>query len=113
MTTQKQFMENMQLMFQKHATATSMTQSSEPYGPRTDDNNSNDASQQESHDTATHENIPGRSRKRKRVNQVNQNSQDTVTLHPSDSDSYLREVSTCQRKDSEDPHSKLQSGLRC
>ena len=61
--------------------------------------------QQESHDTATHENIPGGSRKRKRVNQVNQNSQDTVTLHPSDSDSYLREVSTCQRKDSEDPHS--------
>ena len=106
MRTQKQFMENMQLMFQKHATAMSMPQSSGPYGPKTGDNNSNDASPQESHDRATHENIPGGSRKRKRVNQVNQNSQDTVILHLSDSDSYLRELSTCRRKDSEDPISK-------
>ena len=62
--------------------------------------------QQESHDSATHENIPGTSRKTKRVNQVNQNSQDTVTLHSSDSESYLSEDSTCQRMDSEDPLSK-------
>ena len=106
MKTQKQFMENMQLMFQKHATATSTPQSSGPYRSRTDENNSNDASQQESYDRAIHENIPGASRKTKRVNQFNQNSQDTVTLHPSDSDSYLSEDSTCQRKDSEDPLSK-------
>ena len=79
MKTQKQFMENMQLMFQKHATATSTPRSS---GPRTDENNSNDASQQYSHDRPIHENIPGASRKRKRVHQVNQNSQDTATLHP-------------------------------
>ena len=106
MRTQKQFMENMQLMFQKHATATSTPQSSGPYRSRTDENNSNDASKQESHDRATHENIPGASRKRKRLNHGNQNSQDIVTLHPSDSDSYLSEDSTCQRKDSEDPLSK-------
>ena len=106
MRTQKKFMENMQLMFQKHATATSTPQSSGPYRSRTDENNSNDASQQESYDRATHKNIPGASRKRKRINQVNHNSQDTVTLHPSDSDSYLSEDSTCQRKDSEDPLSK-------
>ena len=106
MRTQKQFMENMQLMFQKHATATSTPQSSGPYRSRTDENNSNDASQQESYDRDIHENIPGASTKRKHVNQVNQNSQDTVTLHPSDSDSYLSEDSTCQRKDSEDPLSK-------
>ena len=62
--------------------------------------------QSRSHDRAIHKNIPGAIRKRKRVNQVNQNSQDTVTLHPSDSDSYLSEDSTCQRKDSEDPLSK-------
>ena len=36
MKTQKQFIENMQLMFQKHATTTSMTQLSELYGPRAD-----------------------------------------------------------------------------
>ena len=105
MTTQKDFIENMQLMFQKHATATSMPLSSGPYRSSSDENNSNDASQQESHDRAIHENIPGASRKRNRVNQVNQNSQDTVTLQPSDSDSYSEE-STCQRKDSEDPLSK-------
>ena len=115
MKTQKQFMENMQL-FQKHATATSTTQSSGPYRPRTDEKDSNGASQQESHDRAIHENIPGASRKRNRVNQVNQHSKiqhitpltlvNIVTLHPSDSDSYLSEDSTCQRKDSEDPLSK-------
>ena len=89
MRTQKQFMESMQLMFQKHATETSTPQSSGPYRSRTDENNSNQASQQESHGRATHENIPGASRKRKRVNLVNQNSQDTVTLHPLDSDSIV------------------------
>ena len=106
MKTQKHFMENMQFMFQKHATATSTTQSSGPYRSRTDDKDCNDASQRESHDRAIHENVPGASRKRKCVNQVNQNSQDTVTLHPSDSESYLSEDSTCLRKDSEDPLSK-------
>ena len=78
------------------------------------ENNSNDASQQEIHDRAIHEYIPGAKRKRKRVNQVNQNSQETVTLHPSDSDSYLNEDSTCQRKDSEDPlrkYSKVESDV--
>ena len=85
-------------------------------GSRTDEKDSNGASQQESHDRAIHENIPGASRKRKRVNQVNQHSKtqhitpltlvNIVTLHPSDSDSYLSEDSTCQRKDSEDPLSK-------
>ena len=85
MRTQKQFMENMQLMFQKHATAMSTPQSSGPCRSRTDENNANDASQQESYDRATHENIPGASRKRKRTNQINHNSQDSVTLHPSDS----------------------------
>ena len=103
MKTQKQFMENMQLMFQKHATATSMTQFSEPFRSKTDEKDSNDASQQESHDRAIHENIPGASRKRKYAKQVNQNSQITVI---SDSDRYLSEGSTCQRKDSEDPLSK-------
>ena len=98
MRTQKQFMEIMQLMFQKHATATSRPKSSGPYRSRTDENNSNDASQQESHNRATHENISGASRKRKRVNQVNQNSQDTITLHPSDSDSYLSENSSAKEK---------------
>ena len=106
MKTQKQFMENMQFMFQKHATATWTTQSSGPYRSRTDEKDSNDASQKESHDRAIHENIPGASRKRKCVNQVHQNSQDTITLHPSESDSYLSEDSTCLRKDSEDPLSK-------
>ena len=62
--------------------------------------------QSRSHDRAIHKNIPGAIRKRKRVNQVNQNSQDTVTLNPSDSDSYLSEDSTCQGKDSEDSLSK-------
>ena len=95
MRTQKQFMEIMQLMFQKHATATSTPQSSGPYRSRTDENNSNE---QESHDRATHENISGASRKRKRVNQVNQNSQDTITLRPSDSDSYINEDSTAKEK---------------
>ena len=46
MKIQKQFMENMQLMFQKHATATSTTQSSRPYRSRTDEEDSNDTSQQ-------------------------------------------------------------------
>ena len=106
MKTQKQFMDNMRLMFQKHATATSITQSSGPHRSTTDEKEPNDASQQESHDRAIHENIPDASRKRKCVNQVNQNSQHTSTLHPSNSDSYLSEDSTCQRKDSEDPLSK-------
>ena len=88
-------------MFQKHATATSITQSSGPHRSTTDEKEPNDASQQESHDRAIHENIPDASRKRKCVNQVNQNSQHTSTLHPSNSDSYLSEDSTCQRKDSE------------
>ena len=35
-----------------------------------------------------------------------QNSQDRVTLHPSDSDIDLSEESICQRKDYEDPLSK-------
>ena len=90
-------------MFQKHATAMSTPRSS---GLRTDENNSNDASQQYSHDRPIHENTPGASRKRKRVLQVNQNSLDTATLQPSDSDSYLSEDSICQRKDSKDPLSK-------
>ena len=68
MKTQKQFMENMQLMFQKHATATSITQSSGPYRSRTDEKDSNDASQQEIYDRDIHEKVPGGSRKRKRVN---------------------------------------------
>ena len=115
MKTQKQFMENMQFMFQKHATATWTTQSSGPYRSRTDEKDSNDASQKESHDRAIHENIPGASRKRKCVNQVHQNSQDTITLHPSESDSYLSEDSTCLRKDSEDPlskYSKVESDVK-
>ena len=99
-------MENMQLMFRKHAAATSTPQSSGLYRSRTDEINSNDASQQESHNRATHENIPGASRKRKHINQVNQNSQYAITLHPSNSDSYLSQDSTCQRKDSEVPLSK-------
>ena len=83
-------MENMKLIFQKHATAMSRTQSSGPYRSGNDEKDSNDASQQESHDRDIHEKIHGASRKRKRVNQVNQNSQDTVILNPSDSDSkYL------------------------
>ena len=45
MKTQKQFIENIQLMFQKHATATSRPQSSGPYRSRSDENNSNDALQ--------------------------------------------------------------------
>ena len=115
MKTQKQFMENMQFMFQKHATATWTTQSSGPYRSRTDEKDSNDASQKESHDRAIHENITGASRKRKCVNQVHQNSQDTITLHPSESDSYLSEDSTCLRKDSEDPlskYSKVESDVK-
>ena len=62
MKTQKQFMENMQLMFQKHATATPTTQSSGPYKSRTDEKDSNDASQQESYDWDIPEKIPGASR---------------------------------------------------
>ena len=38
MKTQKQFMENMQLMFQKNTTVTSTPQSSGPYRSRTDEN---------------------------------------------------------------------------
>ena len=81
----------------------STTQPSGPYRSRNDEKDSNHTSQQESHDRASHEKTPGASRKRKFVNQVTHNSQDTVTLHPSDSDNYLSEDSTCQRKDSEDP----------
>ena len=107
MKTLKQFTENMQLMFQKHATALSTTQSSAPHRSRIDEKDSNDASQEESHDRAIHEKTPSASRKRKCVNQVtHNNSQDTVTLHPSDSDSYLSEDSICQRNDSKDPLSK-------
>ena len=43
----------------------------------------------------------GASRKRKYVHQDDQNSQDRVTLHRSDSESDLSENSTCQRKDSD------------
>ena len=93
-------------MCYKHPTATSARQSSGPYRSRADENKSNDALQQESHDRPIYENIPGSSRKRKRVNQVNQSSQDTVTLHSSGSDSYLSKDSVCQRKYSEDPLSK-------
>ena len=93
-------------MCYKHPTATSARQSSGPYRSRADENKSNDALQQESHDRPIYENIPGSSRKRKRVNEVNQSSQDTVTLHSSDSDSYLSKDSACQRKYSEDPLSK-------
>ena len=42
-----------------------------PYRSRTDENKSNDVLQQESHDRPIYENIPGSSRERKRVNQVN------------------------------------------
>ena len=41
MKTQKQFMENMELMFQKLATATSTTQPRGPYRSRTDEKWSN------------------------------------------------------------------------
>ena len=81
MKTEKQFMENMQLMFKKHATVTSAIQSSGPYRSRTNGRDSNDASKQESYDRDIYEKTPGASRKRKRLNQVNQNSQDIVTLH--------------------------------
>ena len=77
MKTQKQFAE---LMFQKYATATSTPQSSGPYMWRTHEINSNDASQQESDDRAIQENIPGVSRKGKRVDQVNQNSLNITPL---------------------------------
>ena len=45
----------MEHMFQKIATATSATQSSGSYRSRTDEKDSNDASQQESHDRAIQE----------------------------------------------------------
>ena len=106
MKTQKQFMENMQVVFQKHATATSTAHSSGPYRSRTDEKDSNDAAQQESYDRDIHKKISDASRKRKRVNQVNQNSTVTVTLHSSDAASYMSEDSTYRRKDSEDPLSK-------
>lgn len=86
MKTQKQFTENMKLMFQKHVTAASKTQSSGTYMSTTDEKYSNDASQQEGYDSDIHENIPCASRKRKRVKQGGQNSQDRATLHPSNSD---------------------------
>ena len=92
MKTLKQFMENMQLMFQKHATASSTTQSSAPHRSRVNEKDSNDASQEENHDRAIHEKTPSASRKRKCVNQViHNNSQDTVI---------------CQRNNSKDPLSK-------
>ena len=50
--------------------------------------------------------IHGAYKKRKRVNQGDQNSQDRVILHPSDTNSDLSEDTTSQRKDSEDPLSK-------
>ena len=93
-------------MCYKHPTATSARQSSGPYRSRADENKSNDALQQESHDRPIYENIPGSSRKRKCVNQINQSSQDTVTLRSSGSDSYLSKDSVCQRKYSENPLSK-------
>ena len=77
-----------------------------PYRSRADENKSNDVLQQESHDRPIYENIPGSSRKRKCVNQINQSSQDTVTLRSSGSDSYLSKDSACQRKYSENPLSK-------
>ena len=40
------------------------------------------------------------------MHQADQNSQDRVSLNPSDSDNDLNEDSTCQRKDSEDPLNK-------
>ena len=109
--TQKQNIENMQLMFQKHTTATSTTQSSRPYRSRNDEKDYHDVSQQESYDRDMHKQIPGESRKIKRVNQC---SQDTVTLQPSDPDSYLSEDSACQRNDSQDPlskYSRVDSGV--
>ena len=96
----------MQFIFQKRATTPLTAQSCGPYRSRTDEKDSNDVSQQSSYDSDLHDKIPGVSRKRKRVNQGNQNSQDRVILHPSDSDSDLSEASTCQRKDSEDPQNK-------
>ena len=59
MKTQKQFMGNMQLMFQKHTTATSVTQPIGPYRSRTDEKDSNDASQQESHNRYIPDKNPG------------------------------------------------------
>ena len=56
MKTQKQFMENMQLMFQKRASATSTAQSSGPYRSRNDEKYSNDVSQQESYDRCSQKN---------------------------------------------------------
>ena len=112
--TQKQNIENMQLMFQKNTTATSTTQSSRPYRSRNDEKDYHDVSQQESYDRDMHKQIPGASRKRKRVNQFSQTSKDTVTLRPSDPDSYLSEDSTCQRNDSLDPlskYSRVDSGV--
>ena len=50
MKTQKQFMENMQLMFQKHASATSTAQSSGPYEKYSN------VSQQESYDRYSQKN---------------------------------------------------------
>ena len=50
-------MENMQVVFQKHATATSTAHSSGPYRSRTDEKDSNDAAQQESYDRAIHKKI--------------------------------------------------------
>ena len=69
MKTQKQFMEKILLVFQKHAT----TQSSEPYRSRTDEKDSNDASQLEIYGRDIYKKMPGASTKRKRVNQGDQN----------------------------------------
>ena len=63
MKTQKRFMENMQLMFQKLVTATSTTQSIGSYRSRSDEKDSIDVSEQESYDRDIHEKIPSASRK--------------------------------------------------
>ena len=87
-------------MFQKHATATSTTQSSGPYRSRTDEKDSYDVSQLENHNRDISVKTQAASRKRKCVHQDDQNSQDRVTLHPLESDSDLSEGYNCQRKDS-------------
>ena len=67
--TQKQFLGNMQFMFQKHATATRTTKSNELHRSRIGEKDSHDESQQESCDRNIPKNTPGASRKRKRVYQ--------------------------------------------
>ena len=67
MKTQKQLMDNTQLIFQKHATATSTTQFSGTYRSGNDEKDSNDTSQQESFDRDIHEKIHGENPQEKKT----------------------------------------------